>query len=257
MGLGIKYSNNRPVSLAQYLSRLVRGEGSQPLHHHPFLIRVALHDPLREVLLLLRAAITTPCKRSSQLFWAAAHNTLKEILTPLQGCWLQYSERGPYSSSGLQITIPGKRSLLRLEGLDSWLPWQPIHSVSLYGNTSSLQIHSVLPVEETTQPKIVCLVKFVSQKLTGNPRKKRKGALNISFIAVGGPPPQCFNKPGRGEAHRSRVCSSPNPIAMSSILRGLKTRHGYKLPSFRGKSRFCEGGSRQILKKWTGCGIIV
>ena len=61
MGLGIKYSNNRPVSLAQYLSRLVRGEGSQPLHPPPpFLSRGAHHDRLGEVLLLLRAAITIP-----------------------------------------------------------------------------------------------------------------------------------------------------------------------------------------------------
>ena len=179
----MKYSNNRPVSLTQYQCSLVRGDGSQPLHHHPFLIRVALHDPLREVLLLLRAAITTPCKRSSQLFWAAAHNTLKEILTPLQGCWLQYSERGPYSSSGLQVTIPGKRSLLRLEGLDAWLPWQPIHSVSLYGSASSLQIHSVLPIEETTPAKNSLFSEICRPKADRKPQKEEKGGTKYIFYS--------------------------------------------------------------------------
>ena len=50
------------------------------------------------------------------------------------------------------------------------------------------------------------------------------GTLNISFVAVRGPLPQSFDKP-RGEADRGRGCSSPNPVALSSVLRGLQTRH--------------------------------
>jgi len=50
--------------------------------------------------------VTIPWERSLLLFRAAGHNTLKEVLTPPQGCRSQYPERGPYSSPGLQVTVP-------------------------------------------------------------------------------------------------------------------------------------------------------
>ena len=86
-----------------------------------------------------------------------------------------------------------------------------------------------------------------------DPRKERMGTLNISFVAIRGPPPQSFDKP-TGEADRGRGCSSPNPVAMSRILRGLQTRRGEKLPSFRCKTRFSERRTKQILEKWTRWG---
>ena len=63
----------------------------------PFLSS-ADHDPLREVLLLLRALVTIPCKST---------------YSPL-GLPSQYPKRGPYSTLGLQVTIPCERSLILL-----------------------------------------------------------------------------------------------------------------------------------------------
>ena len=97
-----------------------------------------------------------------------------------------------------------------------------------------------------------CFIKCIIQQLTWNPKKKSMGAVNVSFIAIWGPTPKCFYKPGR-KARWRRSSSGPSPIAMSSILRGLKTRHREKLPSFGGKSHFCEGGAREVLEKWACC----
>ena len=64
--------------------------GGVKTHLTPFLSRGAGHDPLREVLILLRAAVTIPCK--------SPYSSL--------GLPSQYPKRGPYSSPGLQVTIP-------------------------------------------------------------------------------------------------------------------------------------------------------
>ena len=66
----------------------------------PFLSKGAGHDPLREVLLLLRAA---------------DHNTLLESLLLFRAAIVsQYPKRGPYFSLGLQVTIPCERSSILL-----------------------------------------------------------------------------------------------------------------------------------------------
>lgn len=110
--------------------------------HPPFLSMGAHHDPLREVLLLLRAAITIPCKKSLQLFWAAGHNTVKEVLILLPGCRSQYLEKDPYSCSELQVTTPWKRFLLRV-----------VHSVSLWGKEGVICMKALHP-----NPKFVISV---------------------------------------------------------------------------------------------------
>ena len=78
---------------------------------------------------------------------------------------------------------------------------------------------SVFPIDETNSAQNM-FSSTCHPTTDRRPQKGENGNVEYIFHTVRGPPPQSVDKP-RGKAYRSGSCSSPDPVAMSGILRGL------------------------------------
>ena len=138
------------------------GEVKTPLS--PFLSRGAGHDPLREVLLLLRAAVTIPCK--------SPYSSL--------GLPSQYPKRGPYSSAGLQVTIPCERSLILLRAAVT-NPWAVLSQVRQLRLMVTMATN---PFRESMVQRVTCMGALHPLKYTKCiPHRRNNPAQNmVSYI---------------------------------------------------------------------------